>query len=90
MADPLGRGRKPSPEREIDGVMHKMCNDCEQMLPETEFYRRNGKMVLPCKKCRNDYFKEWRLRNRDKHNAYQREYKRRRGWVTTSRKDKGA
>lgn len=59
---------------------HKYCPHCKLSKPRSEFYRDAGragelKTKSLCKECSNKSFENWRIKNREKYNARQREYR---------------
>lgn len=62
MAVKRGVGRPGSPEKEIDGVLHKQCTRCEEFKPKDtdHFYYRESRrgFTVPCKECRKEMQKE--------------------------------
>ena len=64
--------------RDIDGVEHRRCQRCDEYKPLTEFKRRKtGTYQGYCQPCQREYLREWRAANREHHNAYMREYRKR-------------
>jgi 5-methylcytosine-specific restriction endonuclease McrA len=51
----------------------KVCPKCKVSRPLDRYYPSGGM----CKDCRNAYYREYRSKNREEWNAYQREYHRR-------------
>lgn len=59
---------------------HKQCPSCLVVKPQTEFSADNGrtgniKRKSICKKCSNKKVNDWKERNRDEYNEYQRAYR---------------
>jgi len=54
----------------------KQCTKCKQTLPETEFcYRKDSnKLRNDCKKCRSDYYKNWREKNSEQQKQHHKDY----------------
>jgi len=67
---------------------HKRCPSCLKTKPESAFSTDNGrtgklKRKSICKQCSDAKVNQWRKRNRDEYNAYQRAYRAKRkeqGW----------
>jgi hypothetical protein len=63
----------------IDGVECRRCQRCEEYRPLGQFKPRSaGTYQGYCGDCQLEYLREWRGRNREHHNAYMREYRRKR------------
>lgn len=58
----------------------KYCPKCKTIKKNKEFTERTGKQIgmlsSYCKHCMNARQGEWRLKNMEKFNTYQREYRR--------------
>jgi hypothetical protein len=62
---------------------HKLCPCCKSIKPLTAFVADNTRSGLAkrkshCKSCSDTLVKEWKDKNREKYNAYQRAYRARR------------
>jgi hypothetical protein len=60
-----------------DNIMKRKCWDCNETKPLNDFHRDKSKKYgfdRQCKVCKNKYASEYRKKNKDKTNAYQREY----------------
>lgn len=65
--------------RTVDGVEERECQRCNVWRPLADFSRRAaGTFQGYCKLCVRAYLREWRAANREHHNAYMREYRKRR------------
>jgi hypothetical protein len=59
---------------------HKQCPSCKTIKHQSCFFADNGrsgpiKRKSTCKSCSDDKVKQWKERNRDDYNAYQRAYR---------------
>lgn len=43
----------------------KVCGRCKEEKPTTEYYRKGAGLQPNCKKCANEYKREWLHRSRD-------------------------
>lgn len=58
----------------------KLCPVCEEIKPITEFTKDNNRSgqtrrKSKCRSCSNKLVNEWKEKNRDKYNEYQRSYR---------------
>lgn len=62
---------------EHDFIAHsKKCNCCDEVKPEEDFTKlKSGKLRSYCRVCMTRKSTEWKARNREHVNAYQRERK---------------
>jgi hypothetical protein len=70
-------GELRTAEVERDG--QRRCSTCEEWKDLEEFAARaNAPRQSQCRTCSREYLRKWRAKNREHHNAYHREYRRRR------------
>lgn len=64
--------------RTVEGIEQRRCQRCGEYKPVAGFKRRAaGTYQGYCYECQREYLQEWRERNRERHNAYMREYRKR-------------
>lgn len=78
--------------KEIDGIEHKLCRQCEKFKPmnEEHFYRKKKNLTdgfdTYCKECAGIKATQWRLENRERYNENQRAYHSQEEWKEDKRK----